>query len=168
MPQDEWVISRVFEKTGAGSSAAAGGGGKKRPCDGAPEVSSPSSLGGGSYEIGAASSHVPCFSMAAPPSYGRSSLAELPPPPFDLMHFPSSSSSSSSTSRYVKHGAASFGAFPTLKSLEDNLHLPLVFPAAPPVLGGGGGHVFGEGGFSQWPAVEDQKVCGSELDCMWS
>lgn len=168
MPQDEWVISRVFEKTGAGCVAAASGGGKKRPCDGDPEVSSPSSISlppsgdSCSYEVGAASSHVPCFSMAAPPpSYGRNSLLELlpPPPSFDLMHFAPSASSSSSR----------FGAFPTLKSLEENLHLPLMFPAAappPPPLHGG--NMFGDGGVGQWAAMEEQKVCGSELDCMWS
>lgn len=169
------MISRVFEKTGAGSVAAAGGG-KKRPCDGDPEVSSPSSLSlpqsgdSCSYEVGAASSHVPCFSMAAPPpSYGRNSLLELlppTPPSFDLLHFAPSASASASSSR--------IGAFPTLKSLEENLHLPLMFqtvappPPPPPFHAGFNGHVFGDGGIGQWGAMEDQKVCGSELDCMWS
>ncbi|KAL1563736.1 protein CUP-SHAPED COTYLEDON 2-like [Salvia divinorum] len=141
--EDEWVISRVFEKTGASSCSA---GGKKRPSE---EVTSPPSDAAGS-------SHVSCFSMAAPSSFGRSSLSELPPS-FAAMHYPPSLTSSHNMS---------FAAFPTLKSLQDNLHLPLVYPAAPPPLPHvNGDHVFGDG---QWPAVEEHKVCGSELDCMWN
>ncbi|KAG6424396.1 hypothetical protein SASPL_114814 [Salvia splendens] len=119
--EDEWVISRVFEKTGA-----SGSGSKKKASE---EVSGSPCSGG--------SSHVSCFSMAAP---------ELP------MHYP----------QFGKHNAS----FPTLKSLQENLHLPFVYPTATPSLAHvSGDHVFGEG---QWPAVEEQKLCGSELDCMWN
>lgn len=176
LPQDEWVISRVFQKTGAGNSSAA----KKRLCDAAPEVSSPCSVSLPSllepsadcYDVNAATSkeHVPCFSMAAPPTFSHNPLSELPPPPtfFSLMHYPSSPPPSSSASRFGKH-SSSFTAFPTLRSLQENLHMPLVFSAAaPPPMHGGGHQVFGDGGVSQWPAMENQKVCGSELDCMWS
>ncbi|KAH6835473.1 NAC Apical domain transcriptional regulator superfamily protein [Perilla frutescens var. hirtella] len=163
----EWVISRVFQKTGAA---------KKRPCDGAPEVSSPCSVSLPSLleastdwnDVSAATSkeHVPCFSMAAPPDFSHNSISV---PPFALMHYPSSSSSSSATSRFWKHNT-SFTAFPTLKSLQENLHLPLVFSAAapPPMHGGGGDQMFGDCVLGQWPAPDNQKACGSELDCMWS
>ncbi|XP_057797423.1 protein CUP-SHAPED COTYLEDON 2-like [Salvia miltiorrhiza] len=166
--EDEWVISRVFEKTGAGSSV----GGKKRPSDGVAEVSSPCSASLPppadycSYDS-SSKEHVSCFSMAAPPSFSRSSLSELPPS-YAVMHYPASPPSSSS-SRFAKHNA-SFAAFPTLKSLQENLHLPLVYPAAapPPPHVDGDHHMFVDGSFAQWPPVEEHKVCGTELDCMWS
>ncbi|KAG6421358.1 hypothetical protein SASPL_117909 [Salvia splendens] len=113
--EDEWVISRVFEKPGASGS---GSGSKKRA---SKEVSG---------------SHVSCFSMAAPSGF------ELP------TNYP----------QFGKHNAS----FPTLRSLQENLHLPLVYPPLTEVTGD---QVFGEG---QWSAVEEQKVCGTELDCMWN
>ncbi|KAI3457427.1 hypothetical protein Pfo_014090 [Paulownia fortunei] len=182
----EWVISRVFQKSGAGSSSASGGG-KKRPPPGIntnPEVSSPSSVSlptllehstastdreSCSYDGGVANAkeHVPCFSTTAAPSFNHSSLFDLPPPPPSLnalIHDPSSSSAS----RFPRH---SFGvsAFPSLRSLQENLQLPFFFSAvAPPPIHDGGDQMSGYGSLSQWAAPENQKMGATELDCMWS
>ncbi|KAK6134590.1 hypothetical protein DH2020_031649 [Rehmannia glutinosa] len=176
----EWVISRVFQKTGVGSSSAAsgGGGGKKRP---PPEVSSPSSVSlptlleqstasTDSYDGGAlaaAKEHVPCFSTTAPPSFNYSSFFELPPPPPPQIHEPSSSSSGSRFPRHSGFGAPA--AFPSLRSLQENLQLPFFFSAvAPPAMHGGADQMSGYGGsVGQWPAPENQKMGATELDCMW-
>ncbi|PIN15731.1 hypothetical protein CDL12_11627 [Handroanthus impetiginosus] len=184
----EWVISRVFQKSGAGSSSAAGGG-KKRLSTGIntnPEVSSPSSVSlppllepstastdreSCSYD-GSAKEHVPCFSTtAAVPSFNHNSFFELPPPPpppslNSLMHDPSSSSSAA---RFPRH---SFGvsAFPSLRSLQENLQLPFFFNAAPPPLAmqGGADQMSAYGAVGQWPTPENQKMGATELDCMWT
>ncbi|KAK6134641.1 hypothetical protein DH2020_031566 [Rehmannia glutinosa] len=171
----EWVISRVFQKSGVGSSSAASGGGcgKKRP---PPEVSSPSSVSlptlleqstasTDSYDGGAlatAKEHVPCFSTTAPPSFNYSSFFELPPPPPPI-HEPSSSSSGSRFARHSGFGGAP-AAFPSLRSLQENLQLPFFFSAvAPPAMHGGADQMSGYGGsVGQWPAPENQK-----MDCMW-
>ncbi|KAL0353781.1 UNVERIFIED_CONTAM: protein CUP-SHAPED COTYLEDON 2 [Sesamum angustifolium] len=182
----EWVISRVFQKSGAGSSSASGGG-KKRPPGGIntnPEVSSPSSVSlpallepstastdreSCSYDGGVANAkeHVPCFSTTAAPSFNHNSLFELPPPPPYLnavLHDPSSSSSSAP--RFPRH---SFGvsAFPSLRSLQENLQLPFFFSAAAPPAMHGAADQSGYGSGSQWPVPENQKMGSSELDCMW-
>ncbi|KAL6535976.1 hypothetical protein OROHE_012820 [Orobanche hederae] len=199
----EWVISRVFQKNGAGggggggSSTAAAGGGKKRPAPEAAtnlEVSSPSSVslptllehstasndrescsydGGGGGGLAAAKEHVPCFSTT---SFDYNSLFELPPPPTSvnaLMIHDQPSSSSSSASRFPRHGN-NFGvpaAFPSLRSLQDNLHLPFFFSPSPAVHGGGGGGPdqlsAGYGSVGQWLAPESQRMGATELDCMW-
>ncbi|KAK4439163.1 protein CUP-SHAPED COTYLEDON 2 [Sesamum alatum] len=184
----EWVISRVFQKSGAGSSSASGGG-KKRPTSGIntmPEVSSPSSVSlpallepstastdreSCSYDGGVANAkeHVPCFSTTAAPSFNHNSLFDLPPPPQppylnSLLHDPSSSSSSAP--RFPRHN---FGvsAFPSLRSLQENLQLPFFFSAAAPPAMHGGTDQSGYGSAGQWPAPENQKMGSSELDCMW-
>lgn len=187
--QGEWVISRVFQKSGAGSSSASGGG-KKRPPGGIntnPEVSSPSSVSlpallepstastdreSCSYDGGVANAkeHVPCFSTTAAPSFNHNSLFELPPPPPPppylnaLLHDPSSSSSSAP--RFPRH---SFGvsAFPSLRSLQENLQLPFFFSAAAPPAMHGGADPSGYGSAGQWSVPENQRMGSSELDCMW-
>ncbi|GFP79655.1 protein cup-shaped cotyledon 2 [Phtheirospermum japonicum] len=180
----EWVISRVFQKSGAG----AGGCGKKRPPPDATsklEVSSPSSVSlptllehstaeSCSYDGGAAKEHVPCFSTT---SFSYNPVFDLPPPPAAvnalMMHDPSSSSSSYG-SRFPRH-SSSYGAapaaFPSLRSLQENLQLPFFFSAvAPPPAAHGGGdsdQMPGYGSVGQWPAPEGQKLGATELDCMW-
>jgi hypothetical protein len=70
-------------------------------------------------------------------------------------------------------------AFPSLRSLQDNLQLPFFFSpaAAQPFNGGGGGDFLSGWGM---PPTEDQRVVvdggghnmgglvSSELDCMWN
>ncbi|CDP05952.1 unnamed protein product [Coffea canephora] len=105
--KDEWVISRVFQKCGAGTGPGSGGG-KKRLAPGInlyPEASSPSSVSlpplldsstytatsatsasttdheSCSYDCNSAKEHVPCFSNSAAASFNHNSVFELPPPP---------------------------------------------------------------------------------------
>ncbi|EYU44971.1 hypothetical protein ABFS82_13G071400 [Erythranthe guttata] len=187
----EWVISRVFQKSGAGSTSAAGGGGGKKRFSGGMtsnhEVSSPSSVSlptllepstdrdSCSYDssnmANAAKEHVSCFSTNAPPSFNHNCLFEPPVPPLpNLMHH--DPSSLSSASRFHGHSLG-VSAFPSLRSLQENLQLPFFFSAVAPPLpmhggGGGGDHMSGYGSVGQWPPVqENQKMGATELDCMW-
>ncbi|GFP78630.1 protein cup-shaped cotyledon 2 [Phtheirospermum japonicum] len=170
--QHEWVISRLFQKIGSGSSA----GGKKRQSAGinsGPEVSSPSLP---PLLDGATSSeqHVSCFSNPAPvPSFSHNSLYELPPPPSDLsavVYDPPPASASAS--HYLKHSVGvAAAAFPSLKSLHENLQQPFFFStgAPPPANGGAEGLMSGYSYVRQWHGLENhQKICpADQLDCMW-
>nr|GME02698.1 protein CUP-SHAPED COTYLEDON 2-like [Ipomoea batatas] len=197
--KDEWVISRVFQKSGA---AAAGGGKRKMTSINLyPEVSSPSSVSlpplveSSSYNNTATSAlaienescsydgvhtatkeHVPCFSTAAPQTFNpNASLFDLPAPPltaapnFSPLIDPSSAASST---RFARNNNVGVPAFPSLRSLQENLHLPFFFPGAtpPPMHGGLSDQIGGYGSsIPSWPAAtESQKVGSSELDCMWS
>lgn len=162
------MISRLFQKTGCG------GGGKKKLSAGIPEVKSPSAaadIDGCSYHGSvSATEHVPCFSMtAAPPAFNSTSFSELPPPPPSLSSLMIYDPSPSSTSRFPKHSAGA-SAFPTLKSLQENLHVPFFFSTvAPPSMHGGAEQMINGGAVSEWPTMEYQKnMLPSELDCMWS
>ncbi|KAL7103662.1 hypothetical protein ACP275_08G193300 [Erythranthe tilingii] len=182
--QDEWVISRVFQKniTGsAGCSGAAAGGGKKRPSScinnnsavvvsdqvGSPfSVSLPPLL---QPPSAAKKEHVPCFSTAAaaPPSFdhggGGGSLFDLPPPPYSslmsaLIHDP------------PPLMPANHPRFPSLRSLQENLHVPLFdfsadAPPPPPAVHGGDDEMFSYGCLMS--QLETQKVRPTDLDCMW-
>ncbi|KAL3631438.1 hypothetical protein CASFOL_024422 [Castilleja foliolosa] len=165
--QHEWVISRLFQKTGSGSSAAAG---NKRPSAGAtsgPEVSSPS-LPPHIYGAINSEQHVSCFSnIPAPvPSFSHNILYELPPPPSDL------SAASSSTSQFLKHSVGVSTAFPCLKSLHENLQQPFFFSdeAPPPVNGGDGELVSVYSSARQWHGPENHRknFPSDQLDCTWS
>ncbi|KAL0328454.1 UNVERIFIED_CONTAM: protein CUP-SHAPED COTYLEDON 2 [Sesamum calycinum] len=178
--QDEWVISRVFQKTAPGSS---GGGATKKRTSAAvdtsiisdvmitssssvslPPLLEPSAVDVVSdYDV-SAKEHVPCFSTTEAPSFSENSLFELPLPP-------SSSLSAvvhgvSSASLFAKHSVG-VSAFPSLRSLQENLHLPNFFPAVspPPMHGGGADQMPGYSG--QWPALDNEKICASELNCIW-
>ncbi|KAL6561800.1 hypothetical protein OROMI_017401 [Orobanche minor] len=170
--EDEWVISRVFQKPGPGSSptsACSGSDIKKRPYAAriniGPQVKSRSlpplleptaattdDLDG---RISAATNtkqqHVPCFSISSPPNFSHNSLFALLPPPSD----PS---------------AAIYD-----QSLQENIQQPLFFSteAVPPMHGGGTEGMFGYNSYaSQWPDLENyQKImCPADqpIDCMWS
>lgn len=74
------------------------------------------------------------------------------------------------------------GAYPTLRTLQENLPLPFFFstvaapPPPPPLMQvGGGGDVGGWSFVGNWPAPENPKgdgtrmaVGSTELDCMWT
>ncbi|KAM1474834.1 hypothetical protein ACFX2I_030800 [Malus domestica] len=180
--KDEWVISRVFQKSG---SAANGPGSKKtRIGNGStssislyPEPSSPSSVSlpplldsspyqpvsaagdGCSYDSPISREHVSCFSTN-PNNNGFNLSASC----FDLAHPPPPHPQS--------FGGVS--AFPSLRSLQENLQLPFFspVPSHPPVHVGGS---FAGGGSSvdftgNWPpAPEEARAVGpTELDCMWN
>lgn len=173
--QGEWVISRVFQKTGMCSSSAIGGGKKRSPAA-IPEVSSPSSVSlpalldpstastdheSCSYDggIATAKEHVPCFSTTTLPGLNYSSLLEPPSCLNPMVHNPSTSS------------LASYGvsALPGLRSPPENLQLPLFLSAVgPPPVQGGAYEMSAYGYAGQWPGSEYQRVGATELDCMWS
>ncbi|GER53840.1 NAC domain protein [Striga asiatica] len=182
----EWVISRVFQKTGSGAGPSAAG--KKRPPPSGtaakPEVSSPSSVSlptllehstasndreSCSYDGNAATrEHVPCFSTTT--GFGYTNLFDLPAPPLlppPLLHdLPASSTGAARFARPNGGGGDFVGvpmSFPSLRSLQENLHLPFVFSAATPP------HpVTGYGTSGQWaPPPEGSRVGPTELDCMW-
>lgn len=164
--QDEWVISRLFKKTGG---AAAG---EKRPSSSMnnpySEISSSSSismpplLDSTPYTLPPTDhvinyEHVPCFSSpiaAAPNSFSYHTLFDggLPPP---LMMDPTPSSST----------------FPNLRSLEENLNLhqpSFFFPGIPtPPMHGGAGNMYATPDTNNFPVLETQKPGLTELDCIW-
>lgn len=183
--QGEWVISRVFEKSGVGSSSTAAAG-KKGPPSGINsyhEVSSPSSVSlpallepstastdreSSSYDGGGFAGmkeHVPCFSTATVAGF-NSLLEQQPPPPPPMVHDPSSSAFAS----YCQRHSLGASVFPSLRSLQENLHLPNFFfsTVAPPPLQGGADQMCAYGNVGQWVPPESQKVGATELDCMWS
>ncbi|CAK9175244.1 unnamed protein product [Ilex paraguariensis] len=176
--KDEWVISRVFQKSGSTSATS---GGKKRLTSGInlyPEPSSPSSVSlpplldsspytvatdreSCSYDGNATKEHVPCFSTTVAANFIPQSFFDFPPPPpsFGPMVDPSPSSSLC---------PRNFGVspFPSLRSLQENIQLPFLSSMGPPMPSGAevAGYSF-DGG---WPAPETQKVGPTELDRMWS
>ncbi|XP_068337141.1 protein CUP-SHAPED COTYLEDON 2-like [Pyrus communis] len=182
--KDEWVISRVFQKS-SGSAATGPGSKKTRMGNGStssvslcPEPSSPSSVSlpplldsspyqpvsaagdGCSYDSPIPMEHVSCFSTN-PSNNGFN----LPASCFDLAHPP--------PPQPPNFGGVS--AFPSLRSLQENLQLPLFFspmPAHPPVhvgssVAGGGSSVDFTG---NWPPISEEvrAVGPTELDCMWN
>ncbi|GAB4849473.1 hypothetical protein Ancab_004267 [Ancistrocladus abbreviatus] len=210
---DEWVISRVFQKSGAGSAASGGGNGKKGRLNAGinlyPEVSSPSSvslpplLDSSSFTAAASTvladrdscsydseavaaaaaaaaanrEHVSCFSTiingSANASAGSSSYS-IPPSLFDLAPLPPPTSMMNG----IGGRNLALPAFPSLRSLQENLQLPFFFSGTAPPLQGGGAGSDHMGGLGSWSAVEEQKAVdggagvrmgmgATELDCMW-
>lgn len=186
--QDEWVISRVFQKSVTGATFP---GGKKRLNSTSiniyPEMSSSSSVSlpplldslpygatatsdldscsyDGSASTAATKEHVPCFSTSASPScfnnyssmYHTISPAAVTVGSVDpIVAMPPSSLSGF-------HSNVGVSAFPSLRSLQENMQLPFFFsPVAPPP-------VYGGGDVSNWPVPETQKSGPTELDCIWS
>ncbi|XVF70140.1 hypothetical protein PTKIN_Ptkin11bG0138200 [Pterospermum kingtungense] len=208
--KDEWVISRVFHKSGSGSAGTSntGGGAKKTRISAsiAPyqEPSSPSSVylpplldptatatatsapsltdrDSCSYDSHTQSEHVSCFSTIAAAAVSAAATAttttilpafnpgfdlSLPPPPQMV------DNTIDSVARYSRNVGVS--AFPSLRSLQENLQLPFFFSqptlAGPPLNGGSS---------LNWGAVTDEGNNGSdagvkismgptELDCMWT
>ncbi|KAL1817895.1 hypothetical protein ACET3Z_020469 [Daucus carota] len=143
--KDEWVISRLFKKTGGATA------GEKRPSSSMSshlysEISSSSSIPFTPPPPPATTTdhvityeHVPCFSSSAAPggfsTYHTLFDGGLPPPLMDPTPMPPSST------------------FPSLRSLEENLHQPSFF--FPPVT------------YDNFPAMETPKPGLTELDCIW-
>ena len=134
--------------------------------------------GDNSNNSNARDQHVPWFSTiaaaAATATAAASSYNPHQPPPFDLS--PSPIIGAIDTSRYPRNGVVS--AFPNLRSLQENLHLPFFFSqVAPPIPTSGDPSVdMGiSGSTGNWPVMENQKMDtgrlpmgATELDCMWS
>lgn len=177
--KDEWVVSRVFQKSGGKKTRTAGG-----TCT---DVGSPSSSSlpplldsslytavtdqeSCSYESESAREHVPCFSSVAgaPPNISQHSFV---------------------TPHVIGNPMARFGnggtaTFPSLRSLQDNLQLPFFFSAVAPMQGPtsgleqrnevGGGSLAGNWSESE-QKVESSKqlqlqlqMGATELDCLWT
>lgn len=191
--KDEWVISRVFQKsntTSGGSAMSASSGSKKTRMNTTtstlcPEPSSPSSVylpplldsspyatttftgrNNCSYDSTPKKEHVSCFSTIAAATAAVVSPNNFTNASFDLP--PSQPLGTDPFARFQRNVGVS--AFPSLRSLQDNLQLPFFFPpAAQPFSGGGSGDLL-------WPMPEEQRLADaasnvplgvSELDCMW-
>ncbi|KAJ6314264.1 hypothetical protein OIU78_017849 [Salix suchowensis] len=160
--KDEWVISRVFQKSCGGAAASSGNITKKIRFNTATnlytEASSPSSVSlpplldatattatptlydrdSFSYDSHTQHEHVSCFStIAAAASAAANSntnfdLAQLPPPPM-----------TDPFSRFPENTGAN--CFPSLRSIQENLQQPFLFAspasavAVPPYFHGGVG-----------------------------
>lgn len=193
--QDEWVISRVFQKSssgnGAGTSSGGGGGGSKKTRlmsnSGSvgslfAEPSSPSSLSlpplldSSPYQTNSTATltdrdncsygtpkpieHVSCFSTVAAAATGNFNLNfDIPPP---QMFEPSSSSRFSRNVNGVS-------AFPSLRSLQENLFLPY-FPSEIhiPAGIGSGIEIVDCDSTVNWPPEESRNLGSSEFECMWT
>ncbi|XP_028793371.1 protein CUP-SHAPED COTYLEDON 2-like [Neltuma alba] len=194
--KDEWVISRVFQKSlssGNGSSAVSSASGSKKTNSRMsssvnmslyPEPSSPSSIylpplldsspyaaandrDSCSYDGSSTTprEHVSCFSTFSAsaaannlPNVSYELAPPPPPPPQQIALDP--------FARFQNN--VGVPAFPSLRSLQENLQLPFLPPAI--AHGGSGGDMNG------WAKPEEQTVagggsgmalCPSELDYVW-
>ncbi|XP_007021572.2 PREDICTED: protein CUP-SHAPED COTYLEDON 2 [Theobroma cacao] len=209
--KDEWVISRVFKKSGSGNGATSntGGGAKKTRMNASvafyQEPSSPSSVSlpplldhtttatattatsltdrdSCSYDSQTQPEHVSCFSTIAAAAASAAATTTTTTtaahhafnPGFDLAVPPPQmiNNTFDPIARFSRNVGVS--AFPSLRSLQENLHLPFFF--SPPALAAPPPH----GGSSlNWGAVSEEGNGGSgaggkmsmgstELDCMWT
>ncbi|KAF8024111.1 hypothetical protein BT93_F1343 [Corymbia citriodora subsp. variegata] len=200
--KDEWVISRVFQKSSNGCGAATPCGGKKNrlashmnlyPDTGSPLVSLPPLLDSSPYTSTAAfidrvpssydssthKEHVSCFSTAAAASsaihnFGGNPIFQLAPPTAPIINAPDPMARDP-MARFSRSIGVS--AFPSLRSLQENLQLP--YFSANQHLSGGIGELVSSTSSSMgnWMAPDDQKagdlggrmgMGSSELDCMWN
>lgn len=196
--KDEWVISRVFKKSSAGPvvvgggvgkkwfSSGGGGGvnvnyGKESSCSSAVSGSLPPLLDSSLYASATSAytaehesfsydsinnavskEHVPCFSTASTTtSFGgahhQTTLFDFPPPePLTSSFDPKN---------------ASVSAFPSLRTLQENLQLPFFYSSVAPPMHGGGGETSNyvcSSGENWLPPSDNQKPGPTELDCIWS
>ncbi|XP_058095822.1 protein CUP-SHAPED COTYLEDON 2-like [Magnolia sinica] len=188
--KDEWVVSRVFQKTGTGSGKKAA---RLFSAGTYSDVGSPSSSSlpqlldsspygpaaaaaatdrdSCSYESESAREHVPCFSTTVAAPAGFEHQPFVPP--------------SIITDPIARLGRAGSGpVFPSLRSLQENLQLPFFFssvaPQMPPqaMVSGERNEIVGGCSLAgNWPESSEQKVersrqqvqVGStELDCLWT
>ncbi|XP_071691928.1 protein CUP-SHAPED COTYLEDON 2-like [Rutidosis leptorrhynchoides] len=195
--KDEWVISRVFQKSISGITGGSTTvtGGTKHPSSGGvmsyqeansstsvslpPLLDSPYASATSAYTADhdtysydsntASKEHVPCFSNVSATNFDSQSIFDLPPPPLSAPTF------DPTVMNYSKNFGVS--AFPSLRNLQENLQLPFFYsplaPPQPPLHGDGGMCSFGNSAGGNWfPAVssvnETQKPGPTELDCIWS
>lgn len=153
--KDEWVISRVFVKSGASAvGGSSGGGGSKKTRIGAgsgssslfPDVGSPSSasislpplldsspytgpsttVDSCSYDTKPSREHVPCFSTAsAAPSFNHHAFMNFTGAP------PHSIINGDASMQFGRNDGMS--GFPSLRSLQENLQLPFFFSGVAPM-----------------------------------
>ncbi|XVE80085.1 hypothetical protein DITRI_Ditri14bG0111200 [Diplodiscus trichospermus] len=199
--KDEWVVSRVFHKIG--SIGGTGGGAKKTRISASialyQEPSSPSSVSlpplldptasatatsvtsladrdNCSYDSYTQSEHVSCFSTIAAATATATTTTTLPAfnPGFELTMPPPSQMINNNFDSMARYSNVGVSAFPSLRSLQENLQLPFFFSphtlAAPPLHGSSS---------LNWGPVSEEGNDGSdgggkismgptELDCMWT
>ncbi|XP_022935716.1 protein CUP-SHAPED COTYLEDON 2-like [Cucurbita moschata] len=199
--KDEWVISRVFQKSGTGVGGGVdGGGGSRKPrfipgtVSVYPEPGSPSSvslpplLDSSLYSAPVAATavsgnitdrdscsynspreHVSCFSTTTGGSFNIPSYDFATPPPLLAAVDPSP--------RF--HRNMGLSAFPSLRSLQENLQLPFFYspvnlpsPPPPPLHHGNmssSADVAACNSAGNWAVSDEPRSMNStELDCMWS
>ncbi|KAK8954274.1 Protein CUP-SHAPED COTYLEDON 2 [Platanthera zijinensis] len=142
--KDEWVISRVFRKTG----------GLKKPRTAA--------FSGAATYANVIATDSPCHESSALPSAGDREIPYGSSSSMERHHAPcfSTLSGLNLASHFPVPGPAPVGpGFPNLRSLQENLQLPFflssLLPAATGCENGG------------WPFDLDRKAASNELDCMW-
>ncbi|KAI8552511.1 hypothetical protein RHMOL_Rhmol06G0272600 [Rhododendron molle] len=190
--KDEWVISRVFQKSGSGSgsSALASGGKKHRPNSNMinlyPEPSSPSSVSlpplldsspyaaaGSSSSNAVADCHSSSYDVNAATKEHVSCFSTVAAAAnnyfdtrvaqFDLPLPPPLNTAAAD--RFSRNVVGMQAAYPNLRTLQENLPLPFFFSAVapPPPLMQVGGDVGGWSSGGNWPAPENQKGDGSRM-----
>ncbi|KAJ6376345.1 hypothetical protein OIU76_025477 [Salix suchowensis] len=195
--KDEWVISRVFQKSCSGAAISGSGSAPKKnrfntTINLYPEAGSPSSVSlpplldattaasnstlndrdSCSYDSHTQHEHVSCFSTIAA---AASAAAKYNNNNFDLATLPPPQMADS-FSRFPRNTGPT--SFPSLRSLQENLQLPFFFPSPPSAVAGPLFH--GGGTAMSWMMnPEEGRVDGSggggrvtmgptELDCMWT
>ncbi|XP_040990016.1 protein CUP-SHAPED COTYLEDON 2-like [Juglans microcarpa x Juglans regia] len=186
--KDEWVISRVFQKSGSGGGGSVGSKKTRLICSAAsitlyPEPSSPTSVSlpplldsspyptataassvnltdrdRCSYDSPIAREHVSCFSTIA--AAAASAAATNFNPSFDLAPPLPAIASVDPFARFPTNIGVS--TFPSLRSLQDNLQLPFFFPQGEaPMFHGGSAEPGLCSSSGTWPMQEDLKVDGT-------
>ncbi|KAL4205094.1 hypothetical protein AMTRI_Chr01g112960 [Amborella trichopoda] len=176
--KDEWVVSRVFQKSnggkkGRGSYTEAGSPSLPALLEERESCCSYESESGGGPPT---RDHVSCFSTPVShsnPIHQNQGQSQ--------MHF------SEVAAHYLHHSIAppllaepprfnrgGVAAFPSLRSLQENLHIPFFFGGESSG-GNDAGLSSGSGGAMQWGVAEQKVVVaeagqqhGGELDCMWT
>ncbi|KAG1330459.1 protein CUP-SHAPED COTYLEDON 2 [Cocos nucifera] len=195
--KDEWVISRVFQKSGGAKKARVGLTGTHfdSACGSTSAASLPPLLDTSPYgaAVAAAASGdrescsyesserepVPCFStVAAAAAAAGLTHHHLPPPPALTAYGRSPA------------GGGAGSVFPSLRSLQESLHVPFFLSTLAPPVGGSAAamawdapvhHRGEEMGGNGWPSDLDRKaevagtgrthpmaVGSTELDCLWT
>ncbi|XP_065864531.1 protein CUP-SHAPED COTYLEDON 2 [Euphorbia lathyris] len=178
--KDEWVISRVFQKSGGAATSSSGGGSKKtrnssgislyQEASSTPSASLPALLDptattndSCSYESHAQREHVSCFStIASNQNNSTFDFPPPPPPPLSLLDNP--------FGRFQR--SINPSSFPSLMSLQENLQLPFFFPSSEPPAPAPApapAQAFNFGGMN-WIGGSDDGGgrMTTELDCMWT
>ncbi|PPS16445.1 hypothetical protein GOBAR_AA04147 [Gossypium barbadense] len=155
--KDEWVISRVFQKSGSGNGAS-------------------SSNGGGARKTGRMSASIALYQEpSSPSSISLPPLLDPTTTAVSLTDRDSCSYDSHTQSEHVYSRNPGVSVFPSLRSLQENLQFPFFFSqptmAAAPPLHGGSPLNFGavsEEGNNGSGAGAKITIGPSEFDCMWT
>lgn len=182
------MISRVFKKNTNGPVIGGNGGGSKKWFSGGKEVSCSSAVSGSlpplldSSLYASATSAYTAGEQETTFSYDSNAVSSKE-------HVPCFSTSSTTTTNFGGHCPTLFdfpppqpltSAFPSLRTLQENLQLPFYYssmaPPPPPPMHAGGGDISSSGNYfsgENWLSSSDNnnsssKLGPTELDCIWS